>query len=191
MSGKPRLLILPEHWHDLGYRYQEVWGQIQALDAARATFILTPADLQAVHADRWALTLTPWASARLKEQFGRTYLDALVFTKAVFVAAVGKVKLFGGVFTEVCSAAAIRFPVIYPDIAQDPLVLYVRPVHECLEFTPEHPGAADLSTDRTPDLAYNRDAIRSFFGQLAAEGKRRTLIGLSQSSDNTPPSLER
>jgi hypothetical protein len=177
VSGEPRLLILPEHWHDLGYRYQEVWAKIQTFDCGRATFILTPDDLRAVHADRWGLALTPAASARLKEQFG-TYLDSLAMTKAVFVAAVGEVKLFGGVFIEVGSAAAIRFPVIYPYEWEDPFVLLVRPFHDIFwRFTAEDLGANDPPHNAVPDLTSNRDAIRSFFGQFVTGGNRRTKRG--------------
>jgi hypothetical protein len=100
------------------------------LDLADSAFVVETDDIESYRWTDQVITLTTAASARLWNTFGSEGLFTLACVKGVFVVALGDRKLYGGVFDEIGSQAAIRFPVIYLDKRRHKYVLTLRPWHD-------------------------------------------------------------
>jgi hypothetical protein len=127
--GEPfRVVVLKQHWHDLGHPHAGIGDRLQGLDLAQARMVIEADSIQAFRSADWSFVLTPQVSRRMEEQFGE-WLDDLTILKGGFILALGSRKLCAGVFIESGAAAAIDFPVIYAEKVGGQFVLYLRATH--------------------------------------------------------------
>jgi hypothetical protein len=168
MNDPFRIHMLKKFWHDLGHCYfpQHAWPRIEQLDLADSAFVVGPEDVESYHWPDQVITLTSAASARLWGTFGSKELFRLECLKGVFVATLGDRKLYGGVFIESISAAAIQFPVIYLTKSGARYLLTLRPSH-CWGQSAEAYRALDPGRRQLLE----REDVRAFF---EAQGKLRT-----------------
>jgi hypothetical protein len=150
--------ILSLFWHDFGYQYTNVWDQLKTSDQSVVAFRINSDDVEVFNPVDCSFTLTSVVSEQLEEKFGAA-LSKLLTLKAGFILSVDDIKLCGGTFIEIGSAAAIRFPVLYVVKPGKQFILYLRPEHSI--YWPR--WTVDVEATQFPEA----DLIQRYFERCA------------------------
>lgn len=118
---------------NVGYRMEEVWPLLQKAYPDSVVHSLTLKDIVSYNWEKQMMILTPEATEQLlaltlQPQKALIYPD-LYLQNSLFVVSVDETPIYGGVFAHTSSAMAIQYPVVYPSLENNQLVLTIRPFH--------------------------------------------------------------
>lgn len=114
---------------ELGNDPDQAWGVLAQVDLGASTWVIDQDDIETYNWSEQSITLTQNASSRLVQHLSEWSYLPIALSHRGFVATIDGDKLYGGVFLEAGSPMAIPWPVIYPDVSGETVVLRLRPAH--------------------------------------------------------------
>jgi hypothetical protein len=116
-----------------GYKMEMVWPLLQEAYPDSVVHSLTMKDIVSYNWEKQVMILTPEATgqllARTSQPQKALIYPGLYLQGSLFVVSVDETPIYGGMFNFPESAMAIQYPVVYPSLENNQLVLTIRPFH--------------------------------------------------------------